>query len=495
MLKRSGNPDLPVLRSTTKGESGKNTILLFISVIFLSSILFADSAITRGPDIGEIYYIGPTATGEGIYRSTDFGETATCMDSTLNININFLSIAADLTPGVLYGFAMPENLYISYNYGEEGSWVFRSNDISAILSGRLEGYIYNGKASHSDDYGVNFINHANNGYFGSLKAVEIDNQDSVGYALAREYSVNDSLWLLISNDDFENFEVQHSFNWYSVFDYSISRGSEVGELYLMKSAHYGDGSMVRELWFSNDYGENWFFKNHLLSTRIVGGRQAGELYILANYTQLMGEIKHTYIYHSLDYGETFTVYHPFAYGSDPYYANFEAEPITGSAPLTVQFTDLSSGDIQTWEWDFDLDGTVDSYEQNPEYTFQDTGFYSVKLRIYGDIYEDGYIKTDYIHVTDGSGAENHELQVLSFELNNYPNPFNPTTTFSFNETINLNEKSRIEIYNVKGQKVDELTFSNQQSEVSWNAEGFKSGIYFYKLNLQTTPIKKMLLLK
>jgi len=62
----------------------KNTIFLFIFLTFISSILFADNAITRGPAIGEIYFIGPTVTGEGIYRSTDFGETAICMDSTVD---------------------------------------------------------------------------------------------------------------------------------------------------------------------------------------------------------------------------------------------------------------------------------------------------------------------------------------------------------------------------------------------------------------------------
>ncbi len=474
----------------------KKISLFILVVIFLSTNAFADRSITRGPDIGEIYYIGPTATGEGIYRSTDFGQTATCMDSTLNTNIYFMSIAADLNPGVLYGFAMPENLYISYNYGQQDSWIFRNSNISyRLTSGKTEGYIYNGKAKHSEDFGINFINHTCQGYFGDQEASEIDVQDDVGYALVSEYGVLDSLWLLISYDDFESLEIQHCFNWYSVFDYSLTRAYEAGELYLMKSAHYGDGSMVRELWFSNNFGENWVFKNHLLSNLMVGGRQSGELYILATYTQLMGEIKHTYIYHSSDYGETFTVYHPLSHGPEPYYANFEAEPTTGTAPLTVQFIDLSSGaDIQNWEWDFNNDGVIDSYEQNPEYTYQDTGYYSVKLKIYYGPLEDGYIKSNYIHVTNGNAVENNELEIIDFELSNYPNPFNPITAISYRLPSNT-KNAIIEIYNLKGQLLDEIPVSNQQAVVNWNAEDHSSGIYLYKLNIENTPIKKMILLK
>ncbi len=261
-----------------------------------------------------------------------------CVDSISEV----ISICADKTPGCLYRIRMPDVFYYSNNYGQYGSWVFRHNDISAILSGRQEGYVFNGKASHSEDYGINLIYHANNGYFGSLKAVEIDNQDSVGYALVRQYSILDSLWLLISYDNFENLEIQHIFNWNSTYDFTLNRGSEPGELYLLRFAFTGDGSRITELWYSSNFGENWIFKNHLLSNYIVGGRQPGELFILAEYMQLMGEIKHIFIYHSLDFGETFTVHHPFAYDPDPYYANFEAEPTTGTTPLTVQFTDMSS---------------------------------------------------------------------------------------------------------------------------------------------------------
>ncbi len=49
----------------------------------------------------------------------------------------------------------------------------------------------------------------------------------------------------------------------------------------------------------------------------------------------------------------------------PLIADFIADTTFGYIPFDVQFTDLSIGDITDWEWDFDNDGEIDSYEQNP----------------------------------------------------------------------------------------------------------------------------------
>ncbi|PKL39909.1 MAG: hypothetical protein CVV44_06720 [Spirochaetae bacterium HGW-Spirochaetae-1] len=78
---------------------------------------------------------------------------------------------------------------------------------------------------------------------------------------------------------------------------------------------------------------------------------------------------------------------------DEYYTymapDFSADVTEGDAPLTVQFTDATTGkDLpDSWEWDFDSDGTVDSTDQNPVYVFQTEGRYDVTLTVrneYGD---------------------------------------------------------------------------------------------------------------
>lgn len=61
-------------------------------------------------------------------------------------------------------------------------------------------------------------------------------------------------------------------------------------------------------------------------------------------------------------------------------ADFTANPTTEDAPLSVQFTDISTGTPTAWQWDFNSDGKVDSNEQNPIYEFKNPGTYTVTLR-------------------------------------------------------------------------------------------------------------------
>ena len=116
-------------------------------------------------------------------------------------------------------------------------------------------------------------------------------------------------------------------------------------------------------------------------------------------------------------------------------------------------------------------------------------------------YEVGVGVTDAKFYEAGTDAEHEELQISEYELSNYPNPFNPTTTISFeisSELNQLNEQTTIQIFNAKGQEVDQLQITNNDlliNTLTWNAENFASGVYFYKLNLPDSPTKKMILLK
>ena len=58
-------------------------------------------------------------------------------------------------------------------------------------------------------------------------------------------------------------------------------------------------------------------------------------------------------------------------------AQFSASPTSGQAPVTVQFTDSSTGSPTSWSWDFGDGGT--STTQSPSHTYSAAGMYTVSL--------------------------------------------------------------------------------------------------------------------
>jgi len=87
-------------------------------------------------------------------------------------------------------------------------------------------------------------------------------------------------------------------------------------------------------------------------------------------------------------------------------------------------------------------------------------------------------------------------------LSNYPNPFNPTTTISFE--ITTESVVRLDIYNIRGQHVTKLTDDFYQAgrhNIEWNGHdnngrNVSSGIYFYQIRVgDLTQTKRMVMLK
>lgn len=83
-------------------------------------------------------------------------------------------------------------------------------------------------------------------------------------------------------------------------------------------------------------------------------------------------------------------------------------------------------------------------------------------------------------------------------LDNYPNPFNPTTTIHFE--INVPNSYSLTIYNSIGQIVEQV-FKNKEFRkgsynLGWNASDYSSGVYLYELKSKSARItKKMVLVK
>jgi len=87
---------------------------------------------------------------------------------------------------------------------------------------------------------------------------------------------------------------------------------------------------------------------------------------------------------------------------------------------------------------------------------------------------------------------------FSFRLaNNYPNPFNPSTTIRYE--IAKTGFVSLKIYNSIGEEISKLVNENQVAgiyDVQFNAVGLSSGIYFYSIRTdENASVKKMILMK
>ena len=78
-------------------------------------------------------------------------------------------------------------------------------------------------------------------------------------------------------------------------------------------------------------------------------------------------------------------------------ANFNGTPLSGVAPLTVQFNDLSTGSPTNWNWSFG-DGNYSTL-QSPPHIYAYQGLFSVTLNVSNSEGNDSFTRTDYINVT------------------------------------------------------------------------------------------------
>jgi parallel beta-helix repeat protein len=87
-------------------------------------------------------------------------------------------------------------------------------------------------------------------------------------------------------------------------------------------------------------------------------------------------------------------------GPVPPIAEFSGSPLSGPPPLTVYFTDESSGSPTSWDWTFGDGGTSEAQHPSHEYTAVNS--YTVSLTVVNAQGQDTETKPDYITVSDQS---------------------------------------------------------------------------------------------
>ena len=98
------------------------------------------------------------------------------------------------------------------------------------------------------------------------------------------------------------------------------------------------------------------------------------------------------------YRDTNNIHHGFVATPAPLDADFSATPLSGYSPLTVKFSDQSTGNITSWQWNFG-DGSM-STEQNPNHTYVEAGTYTVIITVTGTAGSETEAKANYINVRE-----------------------------------------------------------------------------------------------
>mgnify|MGYP005622857409 CR=1 FL=1 len=87
------------------------------------------------------------------------------------------------------------------------------------------------------------------------------------------------------------------------------------------------------------------------------------------------------------------------------------------------------------------------------------------------------------HITSVN-EPNAEIPLNFVLLQNFPNPFNPSTVIKY--SVGMYSHTSLRVYDVLGREVAILVNENKQPGsymVQWNASNFPSGIYFYRLSV------------
>ncbi len=159
-------------------------------------------------------------------------------------------------------------------------------------------------------------------------------------------------------------------------------------------------------------------------------------------------------------------------------ANFSATPVSGLAPLVVQFNDSSSNVPTSWQWSFG-DGTANSTVKNPQHTYASAGTYTVLLTATnaggsGGIQKVGYIVVNVPKpVANLTGLPTSGTAPLAVQFSDSSSNVPTSWQWSFGDgTANSTVQNPVHTYNAAGTYNVTLTATNAGGSGSLQKTGY-----------------------
>jgi PKD repeat protein len=150
----------------------------------------------------------------------------------------------------------------------------------------------------------------------------------------------------------------------------------------------------------------------------------------------------------------------------PVKADFYAETVSGTAPLTVQFFDLSTN-ATSWSWDFGDGGT--STEQDPKHTYTTGGTFTVKLTASNSGSNDVLTSANLISVLPNA--------LKNVDLSKY-------TIKTTNHNIHIDGvQSKVELFDVSGRIIQSANLIGKFTSIP-----LKAGLYILIIDGKSAKI-------
>lgn len=161
-------------------------------------------------------------------------------------------------------------------------------------------------------------------------------------------------------------------------------------------------------------------------------------------------------------------------------ADFEADATNPAVGQEVIFSDLSTGTVTGWAWEFESGTPATSMLQTPEpIVYAAVGVYDVQLTVSNDYGDDIMLKADYIDVHPIGISEILNDDMIRI----YPNP----TSGILNIVNTSGEEITLSIYTLTGQMILESRIQEGTEVIS--LENLDSGIYFVRYLTESHLVK------